>query len=86
MPLNERCIRYNQVAVIKKILQKVITNCSWLSNRYRQEKTEATRHAYRKLILCEAIGKEQTGILQKPHCPISQKMNYLESHETFGYG
>ena len=36
--------------------------------------------------LCEAIGKEQTGILQKPHCPVSQKMNYLESHETFGYG
>ena len=36
---------YNQAKFMNKIWQKAIMNRSRLSNRYRKEKTEATRSA-----------------------------------------
>ena len=47
-PLKERYVRYNQVKFMNKILQKAIMNRSSLLNRYRKEKTEATRSAYKR--------------------------------------
>ena len=44
-PLKERYVRYNQAKFMNKILQKAIMNRSRLLNRYRKEKTEATRSA-----------------------------------------
>ena len=48
VPLKERYVRYNQAKVMNKLLQKAIMNCSRLLNRYRKEKTEATRSAYKR--------------------------------------
>ena len=45
--LKERYVRYNQAKFMNKILQKAIMNRSRLLNRYRKEKTEATRSAYK---------------------------------------
>ena len=39
---------YNQAKFMNKIFQKAIMNRSWLLNRYRKEKTEATRSAYKR--------------------------------------
>ena len=47
-PLKERYVRYNQAKFMNKILQKAIMNRSRLLNRYRKEKTEATRSAYKR--------------------------------------
>ena len=47
-PSKERYIRYNQAKFMDKILQKAIMNRSKLLNRYRKEKTEATRSAYKR--------------------------------------
>ena len=47
-PLKERYVRYNQAKFMNKILQKSIMNRSRLLNRYRKEKTEATRSAYKR--------------------------------------
>ena len=47
-PLKERYVRYNQAKFMNKILQKAIMNRSSLLNRYRKEKTEATRSAYKR--------------------------------------
>ena len=44
----ESYVRYNQAKFMSKILQKTIMNCSRLLNRYRKEKTEATRSAYKR--------------------------------------
>ena len=64
-PLKERYVRYNQAKFMNKTLQKAITNRSRLLNRYRKEKTEATRSAYkRQIFLCETIKKVQKGVLQ----------------------
>ena len=50
---------------MNKILQKAIMNRSRLLNRYRYEKTEATRSAYKRdKFLCETIKKDQKGVLQ----------------------
>ena len=46
--LKERYVRYNQAKFMNKIFQKAIMNRSWLLNRYRKEKTEATRSAYKR--------------------------------------
>ena len=43
-PSKERYVRYNQVKFMNKILQKAIMNPSRLLNRYRKEKTEATKY------------------------------------------
>ena len=48
VPLKERYVRYNQAKFMNKILQKAIMNLSRLLNRYRKEKTEATRSAYKR--------------------------------------
>ena len=50
--LKERYVRYNQAKFMNKILQKAIMNCSRLLNRYRKEKTEATRSAYKRQRNC----------------------------------
>ena len=47
-PLNERYVSYNQATFMNKILQKAIINRFRLFNRYRKEKTEATRSGYKK--------------------------------------
>ena len=47
VPLKERYVRYNQAKFMNKILQKAIMNRSRLLNRYRKEKTESTRSAYK---------------------------------------
>ena len=47
-PLKERYVRYNQAKFMNKNLQKAIMNRSRLLNRYRKEKTEATRSAYKR--------------------------------------
>ena len=47
-PLKERYVRYNQAKFMSKILQEAIMNRSRLLNRYRKEKTEATRSAYKR--------------------------------------
>ena len=47
-PLKERYVRYNQAKFMNKSLQKAIMNRSRLLNRYRKEKTEATRSAYNR--------------------------------------
>ena len=50
---------------MSKKLQKAIMNRSRLFNRYRKEKTEPTRSAYkRQKFLCETIKKDQKGVLQ----------------------
>ena len=49
-PLKERYVRYNQAKFMNKILQKAIMNSSRLLNRYRKEKTDATRSAYKRRI------------------------------------
>ena len=49
-PLKERYVRYNQANFMNKILQKAIMSRSRLLNRYRKEKTEATRPAYKRQI------------------------------------
>ena len=46
-PLKERYVRYNQAKFMNKILQKAIMNRSRLLSRYRKEKTEVTRSAYK---------------------------------------
>ena len=52
-PWKERYVRYNQAKFMNKILQKAIMNRSRLLNRYRKEKTEATKSAYkRQRIFC----------------------------------
>ena len=60
----ERYVRHNQVKFMNKILQKAIMNPSRLLNRYRKEKTEATKyrsgfrkgfstqHSLKSLIVC----------------------------------
>ena len=64
-PLKERYVRYNQAKFMNKILQKAIMNRSRLLNRYRKEKTEATRSAYkREKFLRETIKKDQKRVLQ----------------------
>ena len=64
-PLKERYVRYNQAKFMNKILQKAIMNRSRLLNRYRKEKTEATRSAYkRQKFLRETIKKDRKGVLQ----------------------
>ena len=47
-PLKERYVRYNQAKFMDKNMLKAIMNRSLLLNRYRKEKTEATRSAYRR--------------------------------------
>ena len=47
-PLKESYVRYNQAKFMNKILQKAIMNRSRLLSRYRKEKTEATRSAYKR--------------------------------------
>ena len=47
-PLQETYVRYNQAKLMTKNLQKAIMNRSMLLNRYRKEKTEATRCAYKR--------------------------------------
>ena len=44
----KRYVRYNQGKFMNKILLKAIMNRSRLLNRYRMEKTEATRSAYKR--------------------------------------
>ena len=64
-PLKERYVRYNQAKFMNKILQKAIMNRSRLLNKYRKEKTEATRSAYkREKFLRETIKKDQKRVLQ----------------------
>ena len=64
MPLKERYVRCNQAKFMNKILQKAIMNRSRLLNRYRKEKTEATRSAYKRdKFVCETIKKDQKGVL-----------------------
>ena len=64
-PLKERYVRYNQAKFMNKILQKPIMNRSRLLHRYRKEKTEVTRSAYkRQKFLCETIQKDQKGVSQ----------------------
>ena len=64
-PLKERYVRYNQANFMNKILQKAIMSRSRLLNRYRKEKTEATRPAYKRhKFLRETIEKDQKGVLQ----------------------
>ena len=46
--LKERYVRYNQAKFMNKILQKAIMNRSRFLNRYRKEKTEATRSAHQR--------------------------------------
>ena len=46
--MEESYVRYNQAKFIKKILQKAIMNRSRLLNRYRKEKTEVARSAYKR--------------------------------------
>ena len=41
-------VKYNQAKFINKNLHKAILNCSRLLNRYRKEKTEASRSAYER--------------------------------------
>ena len=48
VPLTERYVRYNQAKFMNKYLLKVIMNRSRLLNRYRKEKTEATRSTYKR--------------------------------------
>ena len=47
-PLRERYVRYNLAKFMNQILQNAIMNCFRLLNRYRKEKTEATRSAYER--------------------------------------
>ena len=49
-PLKERYVMYNQAKFMNKILQKAIMSRSRLLNRYRKEKTEASRSAYKRQI------------------------------------
>ena len=64
-PLRERYVRYNLAKFMNQILQNAIMNCFRLLNRYRKEKTEATRSAYkREKFLRETIKKDQKGVLQ----------------------
>ena len=48
VPLKERHTRYNQAKFMNKNLQKAIMNPSRFLSRYRKEKTEATRSAYKR--------------------------------------
>ena len=50
VPLKERYVRYSQAKFMNKNLQKAIMNRSRLLYRYRKEKTEATRSAYKRQI------------------------------------
>ena len=64
-PSTENYVRYKQAKFMNKILQKAFMNRSRLLNRYRKEKTEAIRSAYkRQKFLCETIKKDQKGVLQ----------------------
>ena len=64
-PFKERYVRYNQAKFMNKILQKAIMNRSRLVNRYRKEKKQATRSAYkRQKFLRGTIKKDQKGVLQ----------------------
>ena len=58
--LKERYVRFNQAKFMNKNLQEVIMDRSRLLSKYRKEKTEATRSAYkRQKFLCESIKKDQ---------------------------
>ena len=47
-PLKEGYARYNQAQFMNKVSQKAIMNRSRLLNRYKKEKTEATRSALKR--------------------------------------
>ena len=58
--LKERYVRFNQAKFMNKNLQEAIMDRSRLLSKYRKEKTEATRSAYkRQKFLCESIKKDQ---------------------------
>ena len=48
VPFKKRYVRYNQAKFMNKNLQNAIMNRSRLLNRYRKEKAEATRPAYKR--------------------------------------
>ena len=60
-PLEERYDRYNPVKFMNKNLQKAILNCSRMLNRYRREKIEASRSAYKRQInFCVKLPRKTT--------------------------
>ena len=79
-PSTERYVRYNQAKFMNKIFQKAIMNCSRLLNRYRKEKTEATRFAYKRR------GNFCVKLLRKTKKESCNKINikYINENKLFG--
>ena len=87
-PLKERYVRYNQAKFMNKILQKAIMNRSRLLNRYRKEKTEATRSAYKRqrnfcVKLLRKTKKEFYNNLNVKY--ITENKLFFENRKTFFY-
>ena len=77
-PLKGRYARCNQAKFMNKKLQKAIMNRSRLLNKYKKEKTGATRYAYkrRRIFFCETMKEDQKGVLQLPQSRNQEKENY----------
>ena len=88
VPSKGRYVRYNQAKFINKILQKAIMNRSRLLNRYRKEKTEATRSAYKRqrnfcVKLLRKTKKEFYNNLNVKY--ITENKLFFENRKTFFY-
>ena len=86
--MKERYVRYNQAKFMNKILQKAIMNRSRLLNRYRKEKTEATRSAYKRqrnfcVKLLRKTKKEFYNNLNVKY--ITENKLFFENRKTFFY-
>ena len=78
-PLKEGYVRYNQAKFMKKNLQKAIMNRCRLLNRYKKEKTEATRSAYKRQInFCVKLLRTT-----KKEFHNNLNVNFLENRKTF---
>ena len=87
VPSKERYVRYNQAKFINKILQKAIMNRSSLLNRYRKEKTEATRSAYnsQRNFCVKLLRKTKKEFYNNLNVKCITKNKLLENRKTFFY-
>ena len=85
-PLKERYVRYNQAKFMNKILQKAIMNRFRLLNKYRKEKTVATRSAHKRQgnFCVRLLRKTKNEFYNNLNVKYITK-NKLKNHKTFFY-
>ena len=86
-PLKERYVRYNQAKFMNKNFQKAVMNPLRLLNRYRKEKTEATRFAYKrqKYVCVKLLRKTKKEFYDNLNVKYITKIFFLENRKAFVY-